>query len=219
MVQDIHWIFCVYLFSAYGYSMVSAHLKSRVLSLTYLMLDSFSCWNLKHSRPSLPWSSTTCFQERQRRQKALHMWRFAWNLPPLSALTASSFCLGSSVSHNAGFCSFPMLPYPRARSQLVTRQALCFLKNPSQCPRDKGSHQHPRTQVWSPPNRQQTPRGLGCGTAAPKGTKSMQTLTKDVCHVHTVEESSGEQCEWCSPLCKFFLLVVRAEWRKRKKEK
>ena len=46
------------------------------------MLDSFSSWILKHSRPSLPWSSTTCFQERQRRRKVLHMWQLACSLPP-----------------------------------------------------------------------------------------------------------------------------------------
>ena len=126
-------------------------------------------------------------------------------------------CPGSSVRHNAGFCSSAMLPHPRASSQPVTRQALCFLKNLTQHPRDKGSHQHPRTQVWSPPKRQQAPRGLGCGTAAPRGETPMQTLTKDVCYVHTAEESSVEQCE-ATALCKVFLLVVRAEWRKREKK-
>lgn len=107
----------------------------------------------------------------ERRQKALHMWQLAWNLNPLSALTASSSARGPQwgimLASAPSLCSFPVLPHPRARSQPVTRQALCFLKNLTQHPRDKGSHQHPWAQVWSPPSRQQAPRGLGCGRQLP----------------------------------------------------
>ena len=46
----------------------------------------------------------------------------SWHVAcPVSALTASSSCLGSSVRHNAGFCCFPMLPYPRDLSQSLGR--------------------------------------------------------------------------------------------------